>query len=125
MRIAAVAFDGPVFSDTGADLLTGDDAVAAGHCTLPQVARWTAEAPAQRFRLPRRGRLETGFAGDLVLVDPTVRRTVADEAVVTEAGWSPWAGRDIVGWPAMTVLAGEVAWRQGAWIGGIRGRRLV
>ncbi len=45
------------------------DRVAAGVTSLADVARWTSELPASTMRLSRKGRLETGYDGDLVLVD--------------------------------------------------------
>ncbi|MEZ5397939.1 MAG: amidohydrolase family protein [Bryobacterales bacterium] len=98
------------------------DAVAAGRCALGDVARWTAEAPARFARLTRKGRLETGYDGDLVLVDPELVRPVGDAAGTPS--WSPWAGRELRGWPVLTVLLGEIAHREGETVVGVRGRAL-
>lgn len=90
-----------------------DDA-ASGRCTLADIATWTADAPARGLGLRRKGRLETGFDGDLVLVDLSARRTIGVEAPIrTVAGWCPWDGQTLQGWPVRTVLSGRTAWVHG------------
>lgn len=98
------------------------DAVAAGRCSYADVATWTAEAPARALRLPRKGRLEIGYDGDLVLVDPLAERTVGTTAVAL-AGWSPWVGSTFRGWPVLTTVLGEIAYRDGEF-SAARGRAL-
>lgn len=101
------------------------DRVVAGHLTLADVARVAAESPARAFRLPRKGRLETGYDGDLVLVDLSITRTVGQDAPIQSAcGWSPWADTPLNGWPVLTVLHGEVVYREGEHLLGPRGRAL-
>lgn len=100
------------------------DLVHRQQATLRQVARWTSEAPARIFGIPRKGRLEVGFDGDLVLVDTQESRAVAPP-YRTRAGWSPFAGYSLRGWPVTTVLAGRPVFRDGAPVDGIRGRELA
>lgn len=101
------------------------DRVVAGHLTLADIARLTSEAPATTFGLPRKGRLETGYDGDLVLVDLELTRTVGRDAPIqTSCGWSPWEGIPLNGWPVLTVLLGEVVFREGEHLLEPRGRGL-
>ena len=82
--------------------------------SLSDVAALVAERPARAFGIARKGRLETGYDGDLVLVDLDRSRTIgADAAVSPSCGWSPWEGRQLSGWPTTTVLLGEVVARDG------------
>lgn len=99
--------------------------VAAGRISLRQVAKWTAEAPARVWRIPRKGKLEVGFDGDLVLIDPAAQRTVEDGAVFTRVGWSPYAGVTMTGWPVLTAILGQPVFRDGQIIEGVRGQALV
>jgi len=101
------------------------DRVARGGCTLSDVARWTAEAPATILKVPRKGRLETGYDGDLVLVDLELERTIGTDAdVLGASGWSPWAGRTLRGWPILTVLLGQPVFRDGEILPGMQGREI-
>jgi dihydroorotase len=43
----------------------------------------------------RKGRLEPGADADLVLVDLSAERMLEDSAVVSKAGWTPYAGRRV------------------------------
>lgn len=100
------------------------DAANEGRCTLQDVARWTAEVPARLMKLARKGRLETGYDADLVLVDLDELRTVGDTAPVVGAGWTPWGGRAVRGWPVLTTILGEIAYQDGEVALGVRGRAL-
>lgn len=100
------------------------DAAAAGRCTWSDIARWTAEVPAKALRLPRKGRLETGYDGDLVLVDPAAERVVGGPSAAIVGGWSPWQGAALRGWPVLTVVLGVVGCRDGEIALGTRGRTL-
>jgi dihydroorotase len=100
------------------------DRVGRGALSWTQVARWTSEAPARCLRLPRKGRIEVGYDADLVLVDPQLARVVDPTQARTRAGWSPWTGRELLGWPVMTVLLGRPVFRDGEIVSGVRGREL-
>ncbi len=65
-------------------------------------------------RAPRRllglegGVLEEGAPADLVLVDPRERRAVDPAGFFSKAKYSPWAGWELLGWPVLTLVGGEV-----------------
>jgi dihydroorotase len=92
---------------------------------LPQLATWLCEAPARCYGLAGKGRLEVGADGDVVLVDPTHRRTWRDADVVSRCGWTPFAGWTLTGAPVMTVLLGRPVFRGGRFLDGVFGERLV
>lgn len=88
-----VHFGLPGVETTLSLLLNG---VAEGHLSLERVVELTAETPARLYGLyPRKGRLAQGADADLVLVDLTAERTLADSDVVSKAGWTPYVGRRI------------------------------
>ena len=49
---------------------------------------------------------EEGYDGDVTLVDMTTERMVDDANTWTTVGWSPFHGKKLVGWPALTVVGG-------------------
>lgn len=101
------------------------DRVNRGVITLSDVARWSAEAPAAALHIPRKGRLETGYDGDLVLVEMGPTRVIgADAPIHSPCGWSPWEGVALTGWPILTVVLGEVVFRDGEHLTEPRGRAL-
>ncbi|TWU57074.1 Dihydroorotase [Rubripirellula tenax] len=84
--------------------------VASGACTINQVASWMCDAPARVWGIVGKGRIETGYDADLVLVDLKKQRTIRDEEQHTKTKWSPWHGETLTGWPVATYVGGVVAW---------------
>jgi dihydroorotase len=83
--------------------------VAAGKLTLERVVDATATRPAKLFGLyPRKGAIRAGADADIVLVDPNEVRTISDADVLSKCGWTPYAGKQIVGVPVHTILRGSV-----------------
>ena len=72
--------------------------VAAGRIDLSTLCEIIGERPARRLGLwPRKGSLQVGADGDIVLVDPAVTWTV-DPAVLEGRGKAPaWHGRELTG----------------------------
>ena len=90
------------------------EGVNAGRLTLEQVVQLTSETPARLYRLgPRKGSLAPGADADLVLVDLGRAHEIRDEAMLSKAGWTPYAGRRVRGRPALTLVRGQVVARDG------------
>ena len=81
---------------------------ADGMCSVVDVARWMCEAPARVYGMQNKGRLVEGYDADLVLVDMEARRVVQDSDTWTRVGWTPFAGRELTGWPMYTIVDGQV-----------------
>ena len=101
------------------------DQVAKGRATLNDVVRWMCQGPADCYRIPRKGRLEIGFDGDIVLVDTQQTRTIENGKVWTRCGWSPYDRWTLTGWPVLTAVLGRPVYRDGAIIEGVLGRELT
>jgi dihydroorotase (multifunctional complex type) len=106
-----VHFGLPGLDSTMALLL---DAAARGHLAYEDVARVYAEVPARTYGLwPRKGRIGVGADADLALVDPSARRVLRDEDVLSKAGWTPYAGREVTGRVVQTYLRGHLVAEEG------------
>ena len=77
-----------------------------GKCTIEQVVEWMSSNVADCYQMVGKGKLEEGFDGDIVLVDMNKSLTVEDENTWTTVGWSPFIGKELVGWPVLTVVDG-------------------
>lgn len=67
--------------------------------------------PARLLGLSRKGRLAPGFDADVAVLDPRSEREVP-AAFVSRSANSPFTGRRLRGWPALTVLGGREVWRR-------------
>jgi len=116
------------------DLKTGDDffriwggisgcqsllplLLSAGHhdrgLELPRIARLTAGAVAQRFRLPTKGRLAVGADADLALLDLGAAQTLAADDLLYRHRQSPFVGTTLRGRVRRTIRRGVTIWRDG------------
>ena len=85
------------------------DGARSGRLTYERVVELYSERPAQVYGLhPRKGRLDVGADADVVIVDPERRWEVRDEDIVSRAGWSPLAGRTLVGRAVRTYVRGQL-----------------
>lgn len=83
------------------------DAALTGRTSLERLVAAYSDAPARRYRLPGKGRLTEGFDADLTIVDPAQRWTLTDDAVLSKAGWTPFAGRQLQGRVITTLVRGQ------------------
>jgi dihydropyrimidinase len=83
--------------------------VQAGKITLPRLVEVMCENPARTFGLyPRKGSLEQGADADLVIFDPELRRTISHESQHSNANYTLYEGREVVGAPILTMQRGRV-----------------
>ncbi|MCC7380822.1 MAG: dihydroorotase [Deltaproteobacteria bacterium] len=89
------------------------DAAHRGLCKVEEVVGWMTEGPRRCYRIHGKGRLELGFDGDVVLVDLARTRTIDEGAIRSRAGWSPFEGVPLTGWPVATFVLGQAVYRDG------------
>jgi allantoinase len=76
-----------------------------------ELVRLVCEQPAKRFGLwPRKGTLAPGADADVMVLDESIAWTVEPAWLVTPAGWSPYAGRQLRGRVIATFSRGERVW---------------
>ena len=76
------------------------------------LATVTARA-ADSLRVPRKGRIDVGCDGDLVLFDPEATRRVVGSELPSRSKWSAYEGMELAGFPEVVVRRGVVAFRDG------------
>ena len=85
-----------------------------GTCSIEDVVRWMSTSVADCFNMVGKGRLEEGLDGDVVLVDMHNARIVEDEHTWTRVGWSPFNGKELVGWAQVTIVGGVPVFERNA-----------
>jgi len=89
------------------------DHVAAGRLSLLRLVDLTSAGAARIFGIAGKGRIARGFDADLTVVDLKASRTVEESWIASKCGWTPFAGRQLTGWPVMTVVRGGIVVRDG------------
>ena len=74
------------------------------------VALWSTN-PARVFGLPG-GTFKPGSAADITLFDPEMRATVDPKRFRSRSHNTPFGGQKLRGWPAATIVDGNVVWRR-------------
>lgn len=96
-----------------------------GRCTIAQVANWMSTAVAKAYQIPKKGAITPGYDADLVLVDVEHYRPVLREELLTKCGWSPFEGWNLTGWPALTIVGGQIVYEGGKVNPNVRGKALT
>ncbi len=98
------------------------DHVNAGRLSLARMVDLMCAGPARVYGVIGKGRLAAGYDADFTLVDLQRRRVIEDSWIATPAGWTPFAGMAVTGWPAATIVRGRVVMRDDAVVGPPSGR---
>src|SRR5688500_589458 len=94
------------------------EGVLKGRIDLHQFVALTASNPARMYGLyPRKGTIAVGSDADLVIWDDKRETTIRNSALHHAVDYTPYEGRRITGWPALTLSRGEVVWSDGEFRG--------
>ncbi|MGD8480968.1 MAG: dihydroorotase [Methyloceanibacter sp.] len=89
------------------------DHVNAGRLSLGRFVDLTSAAAQRLFGIVRKGRIAVGYDADFTIVDMKAQRVIEDDWIASKAGWTPFAGRKVQGWPIGTVIRGRRAMWEG------------
>ena len=90
------------------------DGVLTGRISLERFVAITSTQPARLFGLfPTKGVIAEGSDADLVLWNPAETRTIHAADLQSRCDFSPYEGRQITGWPQVTIRRGEVVYERG------------
>ena len=85
--------------------------VNAGRLTLQRFVDLTSHGPARLFGIIGKGRIAVGYDADLTVVDLKRTVTITNEWIKSRAGWTPYHGGIVHGWPVGTFVRGHaVMW---------------
>jgi len=89
------------------------DHVNAGRLTLARFVDLTSAGPQRLFGIACKGRIAAGYDADFTVVDLKRRETITDRWIASRAGWTPFNGTTVTGWPVGTILRGRKAMWEG------------
>jgi len=83
--------------------------VRKGRLTVEQMVELLSGGPARIMGLaPRKGAIRVGADADLVVLHPGKKTVIDPAAMESRAGWSPYAGMEMAGFPRTVLSRGEV-----------------
>jgi dihydroorotase len=87
------------------------DHVNAGRLTIERFVDLTSHGPQRLFGIARKGRMAAGWDADFTIVDLKRRETITNAQTGSRAGWTPYDGMEVTGWPVGTIVRGvRVMW---------------
>jgi dihydroorotase len=89
-----------------------------------QIVTKMCHAPADLFRIDKRGYIRTGYYADLVIVDPDNPWTVSAENILYKCGWSPLTGITFSSKVTHTFVNGNLVYDEGRFSEQYKGMRL-
>ena len=89
------------------------DHVNAGKLSLQRFVDMTSAGPNRLFGIANKGRIAVGYDADLTIVDLKRRETIRNADVKSRAGWTPYDGVTVTGWPVGTIVRGKTVMWQG------------
>jgi dihydroorotase len=100
------------------------DHVNAGRLSLLRFVDLTSAGPARLFNIAAKGRIAVGYDADLTVVDLKRRETIRDDWVASRAGWTPYNGASVTGWPVGTLVRGTKVMWEGSLVAATGGERV-
>lgn len=96
-----------------------------GRISIEKVVEKMCHAPADCFRVERRGYIREGYHADLVLVNLNDPWKVTRENVLSKCGWSPFEGQIFHARVTHTFVSGHLAYNNGSFDESVKGQRLL
>ena len=97
------------------------DHVHAGRLSLARFVDLTSAGPARLFGIARKGRIAVGYDADLTVVDLKRRQTISNAWIAARAGWTPYDGVTVTGWPVGSIVRGHKVMWEGSLVTPARG----
>ncbi len=88
-------------------------AVRDGWLKLEDIVRLCVRGPVHVYGMQNRGPFAPGIEGNVSIVDPSITTPLALDWLESNAGWSPYVGRELAGLPVATILRGRIAYEAG------------
>ncbi len=94
-----------------------------GKISLPQIANKMCHHPAEIFQIEKRGFIREGYYADFVLMDDKPQ-TIRKDNLHYKCGWSPLEGETLKNQVYMTIVNGNIVFKEGQFFEDIKGKRL-
>ena len=88
------------------------DHVNAGRLSLARFVDLTSAGPSRIYNIACKGRIAAGYDADFTVVNLKRSEVITNKWVASRAGWTPYDGLRVTGWPVGTFVRGKrVMWQ--------------
>jgi dihydropyrimidinase len=119
-RVDGVSFDRISNGAPGIETLLTlvySEGVAKGRIGVERMVDLLGTTPARLFGLRTKGAIEPGLDADLVLLDPSARRTIRAADLHHTSDYTPYEGMEVTGAVRSVFVRGRAVIRDGAFVG--------
>ena len=96
-----------------------------GFISIEKVVEKMCHAPAELFRIEKRGYIREGYFADLVLIDPNSSWVVSPSNILYKCGWSPFEGTQFSNKVVSTFVNGKKVYSNSEEISNINSQRIT
>ncbi|MBT4761439.1 MAG: dihydroorotase [Bdellovibrionaceae bacterium] len=93
------------------------DHINKGGFSLERLVQMMSSFPAKRFGIKNKGQIKEGFDADFTVVNMKKEVTLTHEMMASKCGWTPYNGKNIQGFPIMTIIRGNIIMDNGEVLG--------
>ena len=92
--------------------------------SINQLVSFVCENPAKIFNINHKGYIKKGFDADLTIVDMNKVEKIDNNNMASKCQWTPFHGKEIKGFPVITIVNGAIKMKNGEIIGKPGGKLL-
>ncbi len=85
--------------------------VHEGRLTLERLVELWSYGPERIHKLSTKGKIKIGYDADFTIVDLKKKKTITNEQQCSISKWTPFDGKDVMGWPIATIIRGNIVMR--------------
>ena len=100
------------------------DHVNRNRLTINQLVSFVSENPVKIFNIDNKGYIKKGFDADLTIIDMNKFEKIDNNKIASKCQWTPFHGKEIKGFPVITIVNGEIKMKNGEIMGKPGGKPL-
>ena len=77
---------------------------------IKNIVKWMCENPAIIYKIKNKGFIKEGYDADITIVDMNKEKIVSGKNMQSKCGWSAFDGKNIKGWPIITIVNGNIVY---------------
>ena len=77
---------------------------------IKHIVKWMCENPAIIYKIKNKGFIKEGYDADITIVDMDKEKIVSGKNMQSKCGWSAFDGKNIKGWPIITIVNGNIVY---------------